>query len=308
MTQRQHKGLGRGLNALFEDDLGDDEGFVSAGSQANARQTLGIELLHPGTFQPRHHFDDDKIVELAESLKRHGVIQPILVRADSDNDGQYEIIAGERRWRAAQMAQLHEVPVIIETFSDEQALEVALIENLQREDLNPIDEAAGYKRLLDEHGHTQEKLAEILGKSRSHIANMVRLLNLPDGVQNYLRDGRLSMGHARTLVTVKQPESLARDIIKQNLSVREAEKLAAKGAIAKKKKKSNKAEFKGPDTIALEQRLSEVLGMRVTISPKKSAKGSVGGQVSIEFRDLDQLDDVINRLSAAPASSSRLRA
>ena len=306
MTQKTHKGLGRGLNALFEDDgLGDDVNFGASPSVGVRRQVLGTELLHPGRFQPRHQFDEDSIAGLAESLKRHGVIQPILVREDANNKGQYEIIAGERRWRAAQVAQLHEVPVIIETFDDNQALEVALIENLQREDLNPIDEALGFKRLLDEHGHTQEKLAAALGKSRSHIANMVRLLNLPDTVQDYLRDGQLSMGHARALVTAKAPDEIANAIIAQNLNVRQAEKLAAQGASSGKAKKSQKssASKKDSDTLAVERDITDALGMRVAIE----AKGKKG-RVTIDFRDLDQLDEILNRLRSQSDSAHRLRA
>lgn len=299
MTQK--KGLGRGLNALFEDD-GLGEGLGDGGNVGAKRQTLGTELLRPGSFQPRNLFDDEALEGLAESLKRHGVIQPILVREDKQNKGQYEIIAGERRWRAAQLAQLHEVPVIIETFDDNRALEVALIENLQREDLNPIDEAAGYKRLLDEHGHTQEKLAEILGKSRSHIANMARLLTLPEGVQDHVRHGKLSMGHARTLVAAKEPEALAKAIMSQNLSVRQAEALAAKEGGSKKTKKKSQKQSKGPDVIALERGVSDLLGMRVSIN----AAGTKGN-VTVEFRDLDQLDEVIRRLSAQN-NVSRLRA
>jgi ParB family chromosome partitioning protein len=297
------RGLGRGLNALFEDDDSDapaaaaDKIATEAKEKApgTRRQDVFIDLLQPGKFQPRTLFHDDTLSELAESIKNHGLLQPILVRPIGLAGGKYEIIAGERRWRAAQKAQLHEVPVIIRNFSDEEAMEIALVENLQREDLNPVDEAMGYKKLMEEFSHTQEKLAEILGKSRSHIANMVRLLNLPDVVLAYVERGDLSMGHARALVTAKNPQVLAKQIVADGLSVRETEKLVAheEGRPQKVKPGAARIIAKDVDTLALEKDLANNIGMRVSID----SKNGEAGKVSIEFKTLDQLDEVIKRLS-----------
>lgn len=299
------RGLGRGLNALFEDEetgFASDEHIESVATEIGAkgarRDVLGVEQLRPGTLQPRHVFHDDSLGQLSESIKVHGVIQPLLVRK-VDGDVPYEIIAGERRWRASQKAQLHEVPVIILELDDVKALEIALIENLQREDLNPIDEALGYQKLMQDYGHTQEKLGEALGKSRSHIANMVRLLNLPMPVQEMVADNGLSMGHARALITAKDPEDLAKKVLSQGLSVRETEKLAADASDKPKKAKAaTKKTGKDADTIALEQELSNVLGMNVSIDSKNGKSGTL----SIDFKSLDQLDEVLHRLSHYPGS------
>lgn len=303
----KNRGLGRGLNALFEDDeefdvaqpQADD---VSAAQTAPAQQnrlriTVGVEQLEPSRFQPRKIFDDASIAELAESIKNHGLLQPIVVRAVADEDERYEIIAGERRWRAAQKAQLHEVPIIIKELSDLDALEIALIENLQREDLNPVDEAMGYQRLINDHDYTQEKLAKQLGKSRSYIANITRLLNLPDVVLGLLERGDITSGHARALITADNPEKLAKDIVSQGLSVRDTERLAAevagREAAPSAKKASPAKPQKDVDTIALEKDLSNHIGMRVSIDSTDGQKG----KVSVEFKSLDQLDDVLKRLS-----------
>ncbi|MEM7650505.1 MAG: ParB/RepB/Spo0J family partition protein [Pseudomonadota bacterium] len=301
------RGLGRGLNALFEDDEGvypqaDLEGQV-AGRQ---RTMLGLDQLEPGKAQPRRVFNEDSLSELAESIKQHGVLQPLLVRENADNSGLYEIIAGERRWRASQRAQIHEVPVIVLSISDAEAFEIALIENLQREDLDPIEEAAGYQKLLDEYDYTQEKLAENLGKSRSYIANTTRLLQLPEGVQKYVRDGLLSAGHARALITADNPEELAKQVISQNLSVRDTEKLVAEsqGRPTKPAAKAQSAPpVKDVDTLALEEELSDKIGMRVSID---SHDGKTG-KLSVQFKSLDQLDDVIKRLTSED-SGGRLSA
>lgn len=291
----KNRGLGRGLNALFEDDeefSGVGE-VVEAPSSNSGRMVVGIELLQQSKIQPRKIFDDESLNELADSIKTHGVLQPIVVRA-TDDDG-YEIIAGERRWRASQKAQLHEVPVIVLELTDTEALEIALIENLQREDLNAVDEAMGYQRLMNEYSYTQEQLAESLGKSRSHIANMTRLLNLPDVVLAYLERGELSAGHARALVPAADPEKLARVVVSGGLSVRQTEKLAseASGKSSSKSSKS-KAPAKDVDTLALEKDLSDRLGMRVAID----SKDGKSGKVSISFKSLDQLDEVLKRLSS----------
>lgn len=285
----RRRGLGRGLSALF----GDDEDEADAGAATpSSRRVVGIDQLEPGPFQPRKVMDKDALDELAESVAVHGVLQPLLVRAKPGEADRFEIIAGERRWRAAQRAQLHEVPVIVKELDEETAFEIALIENLQREDLNALEEAQGYRRLMDDFGHTQEKLAAVLGKSRSHVANMVRLLNLPENVQNYVRQGKLSAGHARTLITASHPEALAREIVDKGLSVREAEKLAAdfsaKPAAGGKKAKPSK----DVDTLALEEEVSNVLGMKVTIDVRGK-----GGSLKVDFRNFDQLDEVLHRLT-----------
>lgn len=291
------RGLGRGLNALFEDEesvypqIG--EGSMTPGRQ---RQTAGTAQLRPGGAQPRRLFDEDALENLAQSIRQHGLLQPILVRAiDQPEDGAaiYEIIAGERRWRAAQKAQLHEVPIVVLDLTDLAALEIALIENLQREDLNPVEEARGYQRLMDQHGHTQEKLAETLGKSRPHIANTVRLLSLPEKVLKYLEDKKLSAGHARALITAKNPQALAEEVIAKGLSVRQTEALAAAESPQNHTRAQKAGKFKDVDTLALEKDLSNMLGMRVTIDSKAGGKK---GALKIEYKSLDQLDTVIKRL------------
>ena len=293
----KNRGLGRGLNALFEDDETGFSDDVSGGAEVAAgrsRLVVGIERLEQSNLQPRKVFNDESIEELAESIRVHGLLQPILVRQSQARSDRYEIIAGERRWRAAQRAQLHEVPVIVLELSDIEALEIALIENLQREDLNPVDEAMGYKKLLDEYGHTQEQLAGALGKSRSHIANMVRLLTLPDVVLVYLERGDLSAGHARALITAEEPEELAREVVSKGLSVRQAERLAAEAADRPQKSRPRGGpSSKDTDTIALEREVSATLGMRVSIDSRDGQKG----KVSVEFKTLDQLDDLLRRLS-----------
>ncbi|MCB1720136.1 MAG: ParB/RepB/Spo0J family partition protein [Alphaproteobacteria bacterium] len=303
----KNRGLGRGLNALFEDDEGvypqvDPEGHI----QGRKRDMVGIDQLEPGPGQPRTIFRDGALDELSESIKLHGVLQPLLVREHGDNSGQYQIIAGERRWRAAQKAQLHEVPVIVLSITDAEAFEIALIENLQREDLDPIDEATGYQKLIDEHNYTQEKLAESLGKSRSHIANMMRLLQLPPKVQTLLSEGMISIGHARALITAENAQELAKIVISQNLSVRETEKLVADSQGRSKKSKVRAAKStsaKDIDTLALEEDISTKLGMRVSID----SRDGKSGKLNIQFKTLDQLDDLIRRLSEE-SGSGRLSA
>lgn len=300
------RGLGRGLNALFEDEEGVYPSVDEMGhTPGRKRDMVGIELIEPGMSQPRRSFDEKALQDLADSIKAHGLLQPLLVRADKHRDGHYEIIAGERRWRAAQLAQLHEVPVVVLELSDVEALEIALIENLQREDLNPIEEAMGYQKLLEDFGHTQEQLAKALGKSRSHIANMVRLLVLPPSVQGYLKDGKMSSGHARALITSDNPEALAQEVVEKGLNVRQTEALASDMAGKPPSKTVQKTKMpKDSDTLALEKELSDTLGMSVLID----TNDGVQGQVRIQFRDLDQLDEVIARLtnSGAPVSKRLL--
>jgi len=294
------RGLGRGLNALFEDEEGVYPQPGTEGQTPGLKRTMmGIGQMEPGAYQPRRHFTDESIAELAESIATHGVLQPIIVRQKPGFNGVYEIVAGERRWRAAQRAKLHEVPVIIKELGDEQALEIALIENLQREDLNPVEEAQGYKQLMEEFGHTQEQTAKALGKSRSHVANTIRLLTLPRPVVDLIRSGKLSAGHARTIITSSDPEALAKQIIEQGLNVRDAEKLAADTSGRSSGKKKAKT-AKDVDTIALEKEISNALGMKVTIDVKKDSKGIRGGALKVDFKSLDQLDEILHRLSHFP--------
>ncbi|NKB49314.1 MAG: ParB/RepB/Spo0J family partition protein [Alphaproteobacteria bacterium] len=294
MSDEPRKGLGRGLSALLGDDVEDQ----SSPEPHRSTHTVPIEQLAPGKYQPRRRFDDDELASLVESVRAKGILQPILVRRDPLHADAYEIIAGERRWRAAQRAQLHEVPVIVRDFSDEETLEIALIENLQRENLSPIEEANAFQRLMDEFDHTQEILAKAVGKSRSSIANTLRLLTLPVAVQDHVDSGALSAGHARALVGHDDAEKLAGDIIAKGLSVRQAEQLvqAPKGGAPSRAKK---ASAKDSDTIALEHDLSSMLGLKVSI--KFRGDGAKGGSVSINYSTLDQLDDILQRLNQGGA-------
>ncbi|MBF9039500.1 ParB/RepB/Spo0J family partition protein [Rhodobacterales bacterium LSUCC0387] len=303
MSKRDKRGLGRGLSALMQDiDMGmspapnavpaqDVEGSQPAPVR-RADTKLPIERIRPNSEQPRRNFTSEALEELAASIKEKGIIQPLIVRADPNHDGDYQIVAGERRWRASQMAQLHELPVIIRDFTDVEVLEIAIIENIQRADLNAIEEAMGYRQLIDRFGHTQEKLAGAMGKSRSHIANLMRLLQLPDDVQVMLREGRLSAGHARALITTPNASELAREIIAKGLSVREAEKLAS-AAGDKPKSARPTAPTKDADTRAIEADLSAALGMKVDICHDS---GSGAGKISISYKDLEALDELMRRL------------
>ena len=306
-------GLGRGLNALFDDEEGSSvideiEQRIQNEPEESAHQrfTIGVEKLYPSSYQPRRVFSNNSLNDLADSIMQYGVLQPLLVRENPEDAGNYEIIAGERRWRAAQKAQVHEVPVVILEIGDLDAVKIALIENLQRENLDPIDEAMGYKHLLEDYQQTQEELARVVGRSRPHITNMVRLLNLPSTVQAHLSAGDLSMGHARALITAEEPEDLAREVIKKGLSVRQTEKLANdqknaaqnKIGLGAKQPKAKAKVTKDADTIALENDMTNALGMKVIID---SADGK-SGKLSIEFKDLDQLDEVLHRLAHFPGT------
>lgn len=286
MSQQKRSSLGRGLSALMADLQTDD-----SVKPASDTQLVPTEQIAPNPDQPRRIFDQTALTELADSIRTRGVIQPLIVRRHPDDANIYQIVAGERRWRAAQIAQLHELPVLVRDFSDAEMLEVAIIENIQRADLNSIDEAASYRQLMTRFGHTQEKLAEALGKSRSHIANLLRLLSLPDQVQEWVREEKLTAGHARALVTAENPTSIARRIIEKDLSVRDVEALMREKS-AKPAAKANKAE-KDADTRALEGDLSATLKMRVQIRHV----GVDGGQMVITYRDLDQLDKLCQMLS-----------
>jgi ParB family chromosome partitioning protein len=278
------RGLGRGLSAL----LGENQTPAPAGTEASRPRTLPVAFLKPSRFQPRRIFEASELEDLAKSIRQKGVLQPILVRPGTTPES-FEIVAGERRWRAAQMAKLHEVPVIVRTLSDEESLELAIIENVQRADLNPIEEAGAYQDLISRFSHTQEQVADIVGKSRSHVANTLRLLKLPESVRALISSKQITAGHARTLIGTPNPEALARQIVAGSLNVREAEHKARAP-----KGRSGKAIQKNTDTKALEQNLSNSLGMKVDIEFKEGK----GGAVKIAYKTLEQLDDIIRRLSS----------
>ncbi|PLL14684.1 chromosome partitioning protein ParB [Tabrizicola sp. TH137] len=296
----ERRGLGRGLSALMA-DVAVETDPLTPDRPRRPDLLVPVEKLVPNPNQPRRDFQPDALHELAASIRAKGVIQPLIVRALAD--GRFEIVAGERRWRAAQMAQVHELPVIVRDFTDSEVIEVAIIENIQRADLNAIEEALAFRQLMDRFGHTQEKMAEALSKSRSHIANLLRLLALPEEVQAHVREGRLSAGHARALITASNAAELARQVIARNLSVRETE------ALARDPEKKGTGKASGPrgrsdkdaDTRALENDLSANLNMRVTID---HAGVDEGGVLSIRYRSLDDLDLLCRALSAMPRDVS----
>ncbi len=281
--------LGRGLSAL----LGDERSPFGRAMPSRTPNQVPVGNLRPNILQPRKKFDETSLKELADSIREKGILQPILVRPIADLAEHYEIIAGERRWRAAQMARLHDVPVLVKDISDTESLELALIENIQRSDLNAMDEARGYAKLIDDFDHSQEDVGRVVGKSRSHVANMLRLLALPESVQHMLEDGRLTAGHGRTLITASDPESLAHQIVSGKLSVRDAEALA-KGRKPQGAKKPTAQ--KDPNTLALEEQLSDGLGLKVTIT----SHGLEGGVISVTYTTLDQLENVYLRLLTPP--------
>lgn len=296
MAEKKNK-LGRGLSAL----LGDANEDYAKLDKVRTSKAVALDLLHPGKFQPRHFVDQNAIDALAQSIREKGVLQPLLVRRHPDDPQAFEIIAGERRWRAAQLAQLSEVPVIIKDFDDQTTLEVAIVENVQRENLSAVEEADAYQRLMQDFSHTQEDIARLVGKSRSHVANTLRLLALDAKVKKLVEEGLLSAGHARTLIGVDGAYDKAKKIIEKNLSVRQAEQLAKKSANDAGSKKSVKARPKDVDTIALERDLSNLLGLKVSVEgngPK--------GELRIAYDNLDQLDFVIDRLKAAPAAPAQV--
>ena len=298
MSENKRKNLGRGLAALLGDEEDDEQDYASL-DKVRASRTVPIEQLQANRFQPRRMFDEEALQALTESIKAQGLLQPILVRRREDDPNSYEIIAGERRWRAAQQAQLHEVPVVVRDMADREALEIAIVENVQRRDLTPLEESEGYQRLIDEFQHTQEDLARVVGKSRSHIANMLRLLQLPDSVKQLVQGGEISAGHARALLNAEDSEALANEVAKKGLSVRETERLAqqvkqaAKGQGGPKTKA--KAPQKDPDTRQLEDDLASLLGLKVNIEFHGQ-----GGTLTVHYKTLDQLDDVLNRLNQHP--------
>jgi ParB family chromosome partitioning protein len=283
------RGLGRGLSALMADVNLNPKEPEAAPRRAEMR--VPLERLEPNPDQPRRTFEPEALEELAASIREKGVIQPLIVRKHPSKPDHYEIVAGERRWRASQIAQLHELPVVVRDFSDTEVLEIAIIENIQRAELNPLEEALGYRQLMDRFGHTQERLAEALSKSRSHIANLLRLLQLPDDLQDMLRDGRLTAGHARALLTADDPRGLAAQVVSRGLSVRDVERLAKKPN-KNGSKPAEKASTKDADTRALEADLSAATGMKVQIDHRGE-----GGQISISYKSLDDLDLLCQALS-----------
>lgn len=287
MMQAQKKRLGRGLAAL----IGDDTTEEAVIQDIRTLRHMPIELMHASPNNPRKHFGESDLEDLAKSIREKGLLQPIVVRPRPD--GEYEIVAGERRWRASQRAGIHEVPVLIRELSDGEALEIALIENIQRSDLNPLEEARAYSLLLEQFNYTQQQLAESVGKSRSHIANTLRLLNLPDSVRTQIETGKLTAGHARTLVATDSPAELADQIIKLGLSVRETESLVRESGNPAQNKRSKPE--KDADTKTLERELTAATGLKVEIAHK----GTAGGTVTISYRSLEQLEDICRRLQSS---------
>lgn len=324
-TNKPTKGLGKGLSALMGEGVSvspqpskpaaskapeaapQQAAPASKASPTSGQTTLPIKALQSGKYQPRSHFALEKLQELADSIAHNGIMQPILVRPLPEK-GSYEIVAGERRWRAAKLADLTEVPVIIREMTDKVALELALVENIQRADLSPVEEGAGYQRLIDEFDYTQEELAEVIGKSRSHIANILRLQSLPEELKEMMDKGELSMGHARALLGSKNPLELAQEVVRKGLNVRQTEALtrrdpnkpigrprksagtAGQGAVAAYSPNGSKDQ----DIIALEDTLSENLGLRVSIDDRGNS-----GQINIQYNTLEQLDDILQRLGGA---------
>jgi len=286
------RGLGRGLDALLGDGTEDEDKV----ERVRATKTVPIEFIRPGRYQPRRNFDKEDLDALTRSVREKGVLQPVLVRRHAEDPTYYELIAGERRWLAAQSAQLHEIPVIIKELSDQEALEVALVENVQRADLSPLEEAEGYRRLMQEFHHTQEALAEVVGKSRSHVANALRLLGLPDEVKRMVDEGQLSASHARALLNAENAVEVARQVVGRNLNVRQTERLVndSRGRVAARRpRRSGDGQSKSADTLALEQELTNRLGLKVEIRDHAG-----GGELVIRYQTLEQLDDVLHKLSS----------
>jgi ParB family transcriptional regulator, chromosome partitioning protein len=290
MAEEIRSRLGRGLASL----IGDVGGEAAHLDRPRAQRKVPIEFLKPNPRNPRRAFAETELAELADSIKQHGVIQPIIVRPVKGSHDRYEIVAGERRWRAAQAAGLHEVPIVPLDVSDSDALELAIIENVQREDLNALEEAQGYHALADEFKRSQEDIARIVGKSRSHVANMMRLTKLPAEVQALIASGKLSAGHARALIGVPDPLAAAKKIVAEGLNVRQTEELAHVAGVPQRKpqKPRGGGSTKDADTLALEKRVSDALGLSVGIRHRDP-----GGTVQISYRNLEQLDEIVKRLA-----------
>jgi len=284
MSERaRRRPLGRGLAALFGEAEGD------APADPTLQRRVPIELIRPGAFQPRRRFAEAELDALAQSIREKGILQPLLVRPLAGEEADFELVAGERRWRAAQRIGMHEVPVIVRPLADSEALEIALVENLQREDLSPLEEAEAYSRLMEEFGRTQATLAEAVGKSRSHVANTIRLLSLPMPVRRRLDEGELSAGHARALLGTPDPVALAAEVVRRGLNVRATEKLVQRRSAMPRPQRR----LRDANTIALERELGVSLGLRVTLEPKKG-----GGTLTLHYASLDQLDRVLRLLRA----------
>ncbi|AJA11010.1 Chromosome-partitioning protein ParB [Sphingopyxis fribergensis] len=301
-SRKRPSGLGRGLNALFGDVAVEAPVLATPGGAAKVApatgdsvQHVGVGSIRPLPGQPRRHFDENAIAELADSIGLRGLLQPIIVRRSPDGDG-YQLVAGERRWRAAQRAGLHHIPALVRELDDAATYEIALVENIQRQDLNAIEEAGAYRRLIDDFGHNQEALAKLVGKSRSHVANLMRLLDLPAGVQELVGDGSLAMGHARALIGAEDAEAIARRVVKEGLSVRAVEALVRSDKGGGRKAPLEYKSMDGgrdPDIVAVERHLSELLGIGVAIQYVGEGKGAL----TLKFASLDQLDMICQRLS-----------
>ena len=279
------RGLAKGLSAL----LGDGEADVLMALRRTGLQYVPVEFLRPSRLQPRRRFDEGELRALAASIVDKGILQPLIVRRDPTVSGSYEIVAGERRWRAAQLAKLHQLPVVVRQLSDREVVEISLVENVQRENLTPLEEAEGYRRLIDDFGHGQGELAKVVGKSRSHVANTLRLLALPDVVRTMLDDGTLTAGHARALLAAPDPAALGRDVVARGLNVRQTESLV-RGA-SRPRRRTVTASVSNADTRAIERTLSDHLGLTVRIKQRRGK-----GWVEIHYRTLEQLDETIRRL------------
>jgi ParB family chromosome partitioning protein len=287
MADEGRSRLGRGLAALIG-DVGEETKIVER--SRNARRAP-IEFLKPNPRNPRRNFSDAELDELADSIRQRGIIQPIIVRAVRGEKDAFEIVAGERRWRAAQRAGVHEVPIVPVEVTDDEALQLAIIENVQRADLNPLEEAMGYDRLSSDFHHSHEEIAKIVGKSRAHVTNTLRLLKLSEPIKAYIHAGKLTAGHARMLVGQPNAEELAEDIVSRGLNVRQVEEIARKDGRGQARAVKGKSRRKDPDTIALEKRISDALGLKVTVDHRGK-----GGVLHIEYSDLDQLDVVLFKL------------
>ncbi|WP_454885834.1 ParB/RepB/Spo0J family partition protein [Sphingomonas oryzagri] len=287
-TSRRPSGLGRGLSALLG-EVEREQPIKSGEALTEGVRLIAVADIRPHPDQPRRHFDEEKLDELAQSIAERGVLQPIMVRKIG---GGYQIVAGERRWRAAQRARLHEVPALVRDLNDTETLEIAIIENIQRADLNAIEEAEAYQRLVSDFGHTQEALGKLVHKSRSHVTNLLRLLDLPANVRQEVATGSLSMGHARALITADDPEKLAAEVIRRGLSVRETERLARTEKGPRIARVAKSAPAPDADIAALERQLGDMLGLAVKI-----AHNGEGGTVTLSYSSLDQLDMVCQRLS-----------
>ena len=289
---KRQRGLGRGLSALMADIEPSSKDASYTKARFKNDTFLPIEIIHPNPDQPRRYFDKDDLSDLAASIRAKGIIQPLVVRSHPSKKGDFEIVAGERRWRASQIAQIHQIPVVVREFSNEDVLEIAIVENIQRADLNPIEEAAGYRQLMDKFGHTQDQMAQALGKSRPHIANFLRLLVLPKYVQDLVIKGKISSGHARALITSSDPSGIAKIIIARGLSVRQTEGLVKSHVV--KKQIPLPETTKDADTKALEGDLCAALKMEVSISHKPN---QASGEIKIRYKNLEQLDDLCRHLT-----------